>query len=140
MSNGPDLVGAYGACQAARRDIREMQAEEDSAKAHFEQAHKQSQNADKADNISDTMRHTSEAIEEQIKGDVASNRADQHRKDAYEHLGEYNAKMGRDPRKGTPALGRDGPDCKPVGDAMVKAAVKQVTDVMRDVLQKTGKI
>jgi hypothetical protein len=140
MSNGPDLVGAYGACQAARRDIREMQAEEDSAKAHFEQAHKQSQNADKADNLGDIMRHTAESFEEQIKGDVASNRADQHRKDAYEHLGEYNAKMGRDPRKGTPALGKDGPDCKPVGDAMAKAAVKEVTDIVRGALQKAGKI
>ena len=118
--SGPDLVGAYGACQAARRDIREMHADEDSAKAHFEQAHKQSQNADKAETAGDIVGHTGEAIEEQIKGDLASASADQHCTDAFKHLGEYNAKMGRDPTKGTPAMGRDGPDCKPVLDAIGK--------------------
>jgi hypothetical protein len=142
MSNGPDLIGAYGACQAARRDIREMQAEEDSAKAHFQQAEKQSQNVDKAETVGDIMQHTLEATEEQTKGELASQRADQHRKDAFEHLGEYNAKMGRDPRKGTPALGSDGPDCKPVGDAMakrVKVAAKGVTDAVRGLVKEMGR-
>jgi hypothetical protein len=141
--SGPDLIGAYGACQAARRDIREMQAEEGSAKAHFQQADKETQNAGKAETTDDFMRHTGEAIEEGIKGDLASNRADQHRKDAFEHLGEYNAKMGRDPRNGTPALGSDGPDCKPVGDAIAKGAkeaakeaAKGVTDAVRGLVKE----
>jgi hypothetical protein len=74
--SGPDLIGAYGACQAARRDIREMQAEEGSAKAHFQQAHKQFQDADKAETTGDIMHHTGEAIGEEIKGDLASIRLD----------------------------------------------------------------
>jgi hypothetical protein len=105
MSNRSDLVGAYGACQATRRDIREMQADEDSAKAHFQQAHKESQNVDKAETIGDIMKHASEAAEENTKGELASASADNHRNDAFKHLAEYHAKMGDDPRKGTPHWG-----------------------------------
>ena len=124
MSNGIDYAGASRACHAARRDIREMQAEEDSAKAHFKLAEKESQNADKAETIGDSLRHAVEAGVEQANGDEASHRADQHRQDAFQHLGEYNAKMGHDPRKGTPALGNDGPDCT------MADAGKGVTDIL----------
>jgi hypothetical protein len=132
MSNGPDFIGAYDACRAARRDIREMEAEEGSAKAHFKQAHKESQNADKAETRSDSLHHTFVAKGEQIKGESASQRADQHRQDAFEHLGQYNARMGHDPREGTPG------DCNPftvVRDHRAGAVAddildKAVTDVL----------
>jgi hypothetical protein len=143
MSNGPDLIGAYGACRAARSDIREMHADEDSAKVHHQQAHKESQNADKAEGFLDIMKHAAEAADEQTKGDAASQSADQHRKDAFKHLGEYNAAMGRDPTKGTPAMGRNGPDCKPVEDAIAKGAkdvakgvIKGAADIVTGVLKK----
>jgi hypothetical protein len=125
MSNGIDFAGASRACHAARRDIREMQAEEDSAKAHYKRAEKESQNAGKAETLGDNLRHAVEAGVEQAKGDEASHRADEHRKEAFQHLGEYNAKMGLDPRKGTPALGNDGPDCKAAD------AAKGLTDALR---------
>jgi hypothetical protein len=125
MSNGVDFAGASRACHAARRNIREMQAEEDSAKAHFKRAEKESQNAVKAETLGDGWRHTMEEVVERQKGDEASHRADEHRKEAFQHLAEYNAKMGRDPRKGTPALGNDGPDC-----TMTDAA-KGVADALR---------
>jgi len=111
MSNGIDYAGASRACHAARRDIREMQAEEDSAKAHFNRSEKEAQNATNAETSGDRTQHELEMLREGRKGDEASHRADEHRKDAFKHLGEYNAKMGRDPTKRTPALGKDGPDC-----------------------------
>jgi hypothetical protein len=140
MSNGPDVIGAYGACQAARRDIREMQADEDSAKAHFDTAHKEAQNADKAKTPDDKSKHQSEATKEKSKGESASQSADQHRKDAFKHLGEYNAKMGRDPRKGTPAVGKDGPDCKPLEPAVAKEIGKKINDALKGLTgpQKAG--
>jgi hypothetical protein len=116
-------MGVVGACKDARRDIREMQADEDSAKDHFQRAHKEAQNADKAETVEDKKKHSLEAAEEKKKGESASQSADKHREDANKHLGEYYAKTGHDPRKGTPA-GRDGPDCKPVEDAMIKELVK----------------
>jgi hypothetical protein len=68
MSTGPDLIGAWDACQAARRDIREMHADEDAAKAHFQQAQKESLYADKAETLGDIVRHTWEAYQEESKG------------------------------------------------------------------------
>ena len=127
MSNGPDLNAAVGACHAARSDIREMHEEEDFAKAHFRQAHKESQNADKAETVGDIVQHALKAGEQQAKGDAASQRADQHRKDADKHLGEYNAAMAR----WTPLpakMGRDGPDCGPVERAA--PMVKSIEDAL----------
>jgi hypothetical protein len=140
MSNGPDVIGAYGACQAARRDIREMQADEDSAKGHFDTAHKEAQNADKAKTPADKSKHQSEATEEKNKGKAASESADKHRDDAFKHLGEYHAKMGHDPRKGTPAVGKDGPDCKPLEPAVAKEIGKKINDALKGLTgpQKAG--
>jgi hypothetical protein len=140
MSNGPDLSGAVGACHAARSDIQEMHAEQESAKMHHQQADKETQNAKKAEGFFNKLHHAMEAADEQNKGDAAKQRADQHLKDAHKHLGEYNAAMGRDPTKGTHATGRDGPDCKPVEKALdhknFQDTIKGVTDIVTDVLKK----
>ena len=137
MSNGPDLSGAVGACHAARRDIVEMHEAEDFAKAHFEQAHKEAQNADKAKTPDDKFDHHLKSTEEKNKGDSES--ADQHRQDAWKHQAEYYAKMGRDPTKGIPASGKDGPDCKPARDAMVKEIGKQVPDAVKQLTDGLGR-
>jgi hypothetical protein len=119
-TTGLDLYGAWDACQAARRDIREMHADEDAARAHFERAQKESLYADTAEGLGDIAGHTAKAYEEESKGKSASQSWAQHGMDASKHLEEYNAKMGRDPTKGTPEMGWDGPDCTPVGKAMIK--------------------
>jgi hypothetical protein len=77
-----------GFCKVMDHNYREMQAEEDKAKAHFDLAKKESQNADKAETFRDFLRHTKGAIEEGAKGDAASQRADQHREDAFKNLGK----------------------------------------------------
>jgi hypothetical protein len=133
MSNGPDLNAAVGACHAARSDIREMHADDDSAKVHHKQADKETQNAKKAEGFLDVMKHMAAANDEKTKGDAASKSADQHRKDAFKHLGDYNAAMGRDPTKGTPATGRDGPDCKPAEKALANAN-RTLGDIVKDAM------
>jgi hypothetical protein len=118
MSNtGPDLIGAWNACSAARRDIREAHLDSVAAKEHFEQMHKEFQKAEKSETLGDVVRHTWQAVEEESKGKSAMQSSDKHFKDGSEHLKEYNAKWGRDhPTK----EGSDGPDCTPVGKAMLK--------------------
>jgi hypothetical protein len=141
MSNGPDLphlIGAYDACKAARRDIRERQADEASAKGHFEQAHTEAQNEKKAETPADKFRHHLEATKEKNKGKAASENAEKNKENANKHIGQYHAKMGHDPTT-PPALGKDGPNCKPVEDAITKKltdATKAVTDALRKAGQK----
>jgi hypothetical protein len=77
-----------GFCKVMDHNYREMQADEESAKAHFKQADKEYQDADKAETFSDFLRHTKGAIEEGAKGDADSQRADQHRDDAFKNLGK----------------------------------------------------
>jgi hypothetical protein len=126
--SGPDLTGAAQACHAARDDIREMQAEDDKAKAHFEIAQKEAKYADQAKTAGDAghaKNHKEEATKEENESKAASQRAEQHGKDAFQHLGDYYAKMGRDPRKGIPPMGKDGPDCKPIDDAIIQQELKK---------------
>jgi len=126
--SGPDLTGAVQACHAARNDIREMQADDAEAKKQFERETAEAKNAHKAETDGDAKyakQHNEAKTKAHNAGDTAKASAETHRQEAQMHLGEYYAKMGRDPRQGTPPLPKDGPDCKPVEKQATEQAKKQ---------------
>ena len=98
--SGPDLTGAVQACHAARNDIREMQADDAEAKKQFERETAEAKNAHKAETDGDAKyakQHNEAKTKAHNAGDTAKASAETHRQEAHMHLGEYYAKMGRDP-------------------------------------------